>query len=245
VDQFFNYLSEFENAMWGYVGVPALMVLGIYLCFQSRFIQITKFPLVLRTFFSFLTLHDEHKRGVHPLKAFFASLGGAVGVGNVVAICTAVQIGGPGALFWIWVTALTGMMLKYSEVFLGLKYRVPNNSGGYNGGPMYFLRHVFKKSWIPNFVALLLCIYGVEVYQFNVVVTSITSNIDFNEYVVSVVLLLFVLFAGSGGVRRVGNIASAAIPLFSRDFWISSKQCVYWTCSFRSVYWKPLFINDV
>jgi alanine or glycine:cation symporter, AGCS family len=121
------------------------------------------------------------------------------------------------------------MMLKYSEVFLGLKYRVPNNSGGYNGGPMYFLRHVFKKSWIPNFVALLLCIYGVEVYQFNVVVTSITSNIDFNEYVVSVVLLLFVLFAGSGGVRRVGNIASAAIPLFvilyvAMGFWVMAQN---------------------
>ena len=154
------------------------------------------------------------KGSVHPLQAFFACIGGCVGIGNIVGITTAVQIGGPGALLWIWVTAIAGMMIKYGEVFLGIKYRVSNAEGNYNGGPMYFLQKVFKSSFVPNLVCILLCVYGVEVYQFNVIVNSVTSNIGINPYIVLTVLLALVIFAGSGGVRRVGNISAFIIPLF-------------------------------
>ena len=224
-EQFFYYLDLFENILWGYIGVPIIMLLGIYLCFHSNFVQIRKFPAILKTFFSFLKVSENRKEGVHPLKAFFACVGGCVGVGNIVGICTAVQIGGPGALLWIWITALVGMVLKYAEVYLGLRYRVANPNGGYNGGPMYFLQKVFKKPWIPQFVCLLLCIYGVEVYQFSVVTTSISQNLDLNQYLVTAVLLALVIFAGSGGVQRVGSISSAIIPLFvilyvGMGFWV-------------------------
>ncbi len=109
------------------------------------------------------------------------------------------QIGGPGALLWIWITAILGMAMKYSEVYLGIRYRVKNNEGGYNGGPMYFLQRVFKTMWIPGFVALLLCVYGVEVYQFRIVTESLTENFSLNYYVVAFTLLALVIYAGSGG----------------------------------------------
>lgn len=211
---YFRYLDLFEDNLWGYVCVPMLMLLGLYLTIQSNFFQIRKFPQTIRKFISLLTVHDNKERGVHPLKAFFACVGGCVGVGNIAAICTAIQIGGPGALLWLWVTALAGMIVKYAEVYLGIRYRVPNESGGYNGGPMYFLQRVFKSMWIPNIVAILLCIYGVEVYQFSLVTESIVTNLNVNQYLVIFVFLGLVLYAGSGGVRRVGNIASAVIPIF-------------------------------
>lgn len=214
IEQIFVFLENFENVLWGLIGVPMIMLLGIYLSFQSNFVQIRKFPMVVKTFFSFLGASEEKKGGVHPLKAFFACVGGCVGVGNVVGICTAVQIGGPGALFWIWITAIFGMMLKYAEVYLGLRYREINPLGGYNGGPMYFLKRVFKTSFIPKLVCFLLCIYGVEVYQFSVVTKSIAQNFSINQYLVTGILLALVIFAGSGGVRRVGNISSAIIPFF-------------------------------
>ena len=91
---------------------------------------------------------------------------------------------------------------------------MPNGQGGYNGGPMYFLPRVFKQKWIPGFVCVLLCIYGVEVYQFSVISTSITSNLGVNSYVVIGTLLLLVIFAGSGGVKRVGAISSTSLPIF-------------------------------
>lgn len=210
-----DHLDLLENLLWTFFGVPLVIFLGLYLSFKSNFFQIRQLPTVFKTFFGFLKVRSaKDSIGVHPLKAFFAAVGGCVGIGNIVGICTAVQLGGPGALFWIWMTALAGMILKYSEVYLGLRYRVPNSKGGYNGGPMYFLTRAFKKAWIPQLVCLLLCIYGVEVYQFSVITTSITTNLGVNSYFVIAILLALVIFAGSGGVRRVGAISSKSLPVF-------------------------------
>ncbi len=213
--QLTEQLDFIENILWTYGGVPLVLLLGLYLTIKSNFFQIRYFPTIFKTFISFLRVHKTtQERGVHPLKAFFAAVGGCVGIGNIVGICTAVQLGGPGALFWIWITALAGMILKYSEVYLGMRYRVPNGRGGYNGGPMYFLTRVFRHNWVPKMVCLLLCIYGVEVYQFSVITTSITTNFGVNAYGVIAILLLLVIFAGSGGVRRVGAISSTSLPIF-------------------------------
>lgn len=210
----FEVLAQFEDFLWGGLAFPALMLLGLYFSFSTRFVQVRHFPTVLKTFFGFMKVKDHEGRGVHPLKAFFACVGGCVGVGNIVSICTAVQFGGPGALFWIWVTALVGMMIKYAEVYLGIIYRVPNEEGGYNGGPMYFLSHAYSWKWVGSLAAFLLCIYGVEVFQFSVIVHSVSHNWGINAYLIAGLLLSLVVFAGSGGVRRVGNISSTIIPLF-------------------------------
>lgn len=210
----FYYLELFEDFFWGYVGVPFVILLGLYLSYSSNFVQIRRLPTIFRIFWEFMTQRKHSATGIHPIKVFFASVSGCVGVGNVVAICTAVQFGGPGALFWIWVTALMGMLIKYSEVYLGLRYRTPNAEGSYDGGPMYFLQHAFKGKTAAYLVAFLLCIYGVEVAQFRIVTMSITNNIPINEYVVIGVFLVLILFAASGGVRRIGNISSTFIPLF-------------------------------
>lgn len=211
---FMLVLESLENFLWGYIGIPIVLFLGIYFSIKSNFFQIRHLPTVFKIFFRFLRSKDHTQTGIHPLKAFFAAVGGCVGIGNIVGICTAVQLGGPGALLWIWITALAGMLIKYSEIYLGLKYRIPNNAGGYNGGPMYFLQRVFSQKWIPTVICVLLCIYGVEVYQFSVVTTSITTNLGINPYLVIGVLLALVMFAGSGGVRRVGAISSTSLPIF-------------------------------
>lgn len=214
IDQALHSLVVFEDLLWAYIGFPLMMIFGIYLSFKSGFVQLRKLPEATKTFFSFFTLREKDSRGVHPLKVFFACVGGCVGVGNVVGICSAVQIGGPGALFWIWVTAIFGMILKYAEVYLGIRYREPNNEGGYNGGPMYFLRKTFKTGFLPSVAALLLCVYGVEVLQFSLVVHSVSYNWSIHPLLVTVVLLVLVLFAGMGGVKRVGNISTAVVPIF-------------------------------
>lgn len=215
LSSFVSQLELLESLLWTYFGVPIVILLGLYLTFKSNFFQIRNLPTVFRTFFGFLKFRSqEGSGGVHPLKAFFAAVGGCVGIGNIVGICTAVQLGGPGALFWIWMTALMGMILKYSEVYLGLKYRVKDGKGGYHGGPMYFLARVFRNNWMPKLICVLLCIYGVEVYQFSVISTSITTNLGVNSYLVVGVLLFLVIFAGRGGVARVGSISSASLPVF-------------------------------
>lgn len=214
IENFFYILTEIEELLWGYLGVPMILIIGLYLTFKSGFFQLRKFPAIIRTFLSFMKVHESQKGGVHPLKAFFASIGGCVGVGNVVSICTAIQIGGPGALFWIWLTAMIGSLVKYAEVYLGLRYRIPNGQGGYHGGPMYFIQQVFKGSWAPIFVSLLLCLYGIEIYQFNVVTESIANNTGIYEPIISFLFLALILYAVAGGLSRVGAISSAIIPVF-------------------------------
>lgn len=214
IEHIFSFLGSFEDFLWAYFCFPMMVLLGLYLSITTKLVQIRQFPNVVRTFASFMTETKDDKRGVHPLKVFFACVGGCVGIGNLVSICIAAQIGGPGALFWIWLTAIFGMIIKYCEVYLGIRYRVPNAQGGYNGGAMYFLQKAFKNKWVPTLAAFLLCIYGVEIFQFSVVVKTLTYNWALNQYAVVFILMVLVLYAGSGGVRRVGNIATMVIPVF-------------------------------
>lgn len=214
MNSIFDYLSHADSFFWGYVAFMIILLLGCTLTIQARFFQIRAFPSIIKTFFQFLGKSSSNTRGVHPLQAFFASVGGMIGIGNVVGIVTAVQIGGPGALFWVWIAALIGTIIKYSEIFLGLKYRVANAQGGYDGGPMYFLQIAFQNRWIPILVCGLLCIYGVEIYQFAVITDSLSTNFNLDRYAVIAVLLGLILYASMGGVPRIGKICSWIMPFF-------------------------------
>ncbi len=217
IAEIFTLLEQADDNLWSYIGFPLIIFIGLWFSFKSRFVQIRRFPHVVKYFFSLIRAPID-KDGVHPLKVFFACVGGCVGIGNIVGICTAVQFGGPGALFWVWVTAILGSMLKYTEVFVGVKYRVSDGKGGYLGGPMYFLQQVTKKMWLPNLVCILLAVYGVEIFQFSIITTSVSLNLGVDKLLITVVLLALVIWAGLGGVQRVGNINSAVIPLFVMIF---------------------------
>lgn len=222
LDSIFWLITEFEALFWGYIGIALILGFGAYFTWASRCFQLRQMGQVLHGFFSLIGKHDDSQGGVHPLKVFFAAVGGCVGLGNLVGICQAVMIGGPGAVFWMWVAGFLGMTLKYAEIFLGMRFRVPAADGnGYDGGPMHFLKHAFP-SWVPKFVCVLLCIYGVEIFMFRVITDSITTNWHVNRYLVIAVLLMLVLFAGAGGVRRVGEISTVIIPLFLLGFAVMS-----------------------
>jgi AGCS family alanine or glycine:cation symporter len=210
-----SILNIVEDSLWAYVALPGIVLLGLYLSFKSNFVQIRKFPHIINTFIQLTKVRTEkNSKTVHPLKAFFACVGGCIGIGNIVAICTAIQIGGPGALFWIWMTAIAGSILKYSEVFLGISYRIPREGGGYNGGPMYFLKKIFKSSFVPKLAALLLCVYGIEIYQFGIVANTLHQNFDIEKIYIVVPLLILVISTSMGGIKLVGQISSMLVPFF-------------------------------
>lgn len=239
----FDYLTRLDSFFWGYIAFMLIILLGCSLTVQARFFQIRAFPSILKTFFRFLTKPSSEVRGVHPLKAFFASVGGMIGIGNVVGIVTAVQIGGPGALFWVWIAALIGTIIKYSEIFLGLKHRVSNDHGGYDGGPMYFLRFAFNNRWIPIFISLLLCIYGVEIYQFAVITDSLSTNFDLNRYAVIISLILLILYASAGGIPRVGKICGWIMPIFMALYISMSLWVIFQEISILPNILKNVFIS--
>lgn len=216
-DLFFEWVDFLEDCLWQYMGFPAIIFVGLWLSIRSKFVQIRKFPDVIRIFMDFLLRRDKSLndpgRGIHPLKAFFTGLGGCVGIGNIVAITIAVKFGGPGAIFWVWMTAIIGSLIKYCEVYLGIQYRVCDRKEGFHGGPMYFLKKAIAP-WASTLFCVLMCFYGVEIFQFNVVVTSVATSFDLERWPIVLVMLLFVLFAEAGGIRRIANICTAIIPLF-------------------------------
>lgn len=225
IDYVLSLLEVLEDRFWTFGGIPMLLSLGLYLSYKSGWFQIRQLPTVFSIFKGFISSKDESDRGVSPIHAFFASVGGCVGVGNVISVCTAVQVGGPGAVFWIWVTAILGMLVKYGEIYLGVKFREKDKGNSFFGGPMVYLKKVPGGSWLAPIVAVLMCIYGVEIYMFRVMTHSISHGWGIDPYLIMALLLFLVLGVGQGGVRLVGKMSTILIPLFlvgfsGMSFWV-------------------------
>lgn len=204
-----------DDAIWTYAAVPMIILFGIYLTYHFKFAQIhrtSKIKALLKECYA--CDNDESKRGINPLYAFYITIGGCIGVANIVAVCTAIKIGGPGALFWMWVTAFFGMLVKYAEVYLGVKFRVPNQHGSYDGGPIYYLKKVFSSPIPSALFAVMLAIYGTEVYMFKVVTDSFVTQWLLPQEVVISGLLILILVAVLGGGDRVGQVCSFMMPGF-------------------------------
>lgn len=215
LELFFSVIESLDDAFWMYGGIPMLLGLGFYLSYKSNWFQIRQLPTVFSIFKKFLSQKsDPNDRGVKPIHAFFASVGGCVGIGNIIGVCTAVQVGGPGAVFWMWIAAIMGMLVKYGEIYLGIKFRIKDKDNSYFGGPMVYLKKVPGGSILAPIVAGLLCLYGVEIYIFRVLTDSLSIGWGLNQYAVIAFLLFLILGIGQGGVRLVGQLSTIVIPVF-------------------------------
>lgn len=205
LDALFSLFDAWNAFFWGYIAFVLIMVFGILLTLQTKFFQMRHFLHLFRRF--------SKKRGSHPLCAFFASYG-TVGITNVVGVITAVQMGGPGALLWIWVTGFIGAIIKYCDIYLGFKYRVPSTTSGYSGGPMYVMRAAYHNRWTALLVALLLSIYSTDIYQFSVLTDNLSLNWHLDRAFVIVCLIGMVLYAGLKGTKIIDTLSRYTSPLF-------------------------------
>jgi AGCS family alanine or glycine:cation symporter len=231
---FFSGLNIVEDVAWLYVGIPVLMAYGLYLSYKSNFLQIFKLPAIFNNFCALLyskekANSEKNERGINPLHVFFAAAGGCIGVGNVIGVCSAVKIGGPGAVFWMWIAAVCGMLVKYAEIFLSVKFRENDGDNDYVGGPILFLKKIGGGRYFSKIAAFLLCLYGVEVYLFKIVSYSVSTNWGINYTLVVAVLLVMIWGAIQGGLRLVGKVSSVLIPIFlllfaSMSTWVFIKN---------------------
>ena len=218
IENILIYIQQIEDVFWIYVGVPIIVGLGLYFSLKSNFFQIREMRHIMRIFLGYLKpnkkeSHDK-EHGISPIHAFFVVICGSMGIGNIVGVCTAVELGGPGAVFWMWITALVGMLVKYAEIYLGVKFRVKNENNCYSGGPMVYLRQFDRFNILSTAVALLLCLYGIEVYMFKTVTHSISLGWGIDQSVVILLFLAAVLWAGKQGIEFVGKLSTILIPIF-------------------------------
>ena len=214
IEDIFSAIVYINNLYWSYLGWILIVISGLYLTIISKGLQFRALFHFKKNLNSILLEAKNDKIGIHPLKLYFASVGGMIGLGNIVGISIAIMIGGPGSIFWTLLASAFGMLIKYSEIYLGVKYRIQNDSGGFDGGPMYYLQEAFGSKIIAYIATLLICLYGVETYQFLVLVDRIEHSFDFDRNLVIGGLLLLVIYTVMGGVNRLANICTVLMPIF-------------------------------
>ncbi|MYL59898.1 sodium:alanine symporter family protein, partial [Virgibacillus halodenitrificans] len=146
-------LKQINNILWGAPSLILLVGTGLFLTFILKGLQFSKLLYALKLAFSKDKEDSETEGDVSNFKALMTSLAGMIGNGNIAGVATAVTLGGPGAIFWMWVVGLLGMATKYAEALLAMKYRVKNESGEYSSGPMYYIERGLGKKWKPLAVA--------------------------------------------------------------------------------------------
>lgn len=227
----FGILDAINRFVWG---VPALLLIlsvGLLLSVRTRGAQFRLFPAALRRFV--LLFHKgENTEGVSSYKALCTALAATVGTGNLAGVAGAIALGGPGAIFWMWICALFGMVTKFAEAVLSVRYRIRDKDGNFVGGPMYIVRQGMSKSW--QLLAGVYCFFGVvaafgvgSATQINAVLGGINGAITalggresktFN-ILIGIVLAIIIVSVLYGGAKRIGAAASVIVP-FASAFYI-------------------------
>ena len=220
-----NFLIALHDLVWGAPALLMILGVGIYLSIRTRFAQLVLFPKAFRNFLQKLRTREASSDGVSPFQALCTALAATVGTGNLVGVAGAICLGGPGAIFWMWICGIMGMVTKFAEVTLAVRYRV-RERGEYLGGPMYMISRGMGKKW--TWLARVYCFFGVvaafgvgNATQINAVITGINDVLSRFGILVSsrrnlgFGLILAVLVGAMllGGAKRIGMAAERLVPL--------------------------------
>ncbi|CCY60470.1 MULTISPECIES: alanine/glycine:cation symporter family protein [Clostridia] len=221
-----------NNFIWGVPAMICIIGVGLVLSFRTRFLQIRKFPYAMKVTIGRMFRKKQAADGaMTPFQAVCTALAATVGTGNIAGVAGAIAIGGPGAVFWMWISALLGMCTKFSEVTLAVHFREKNDKGEFVGGPMYYIKNGLKKHW--HWLAYLFAAFGVitvfgtgNATQVNTITTAIdsalfnygiiskdsVSNINLVIGIVLAVLLALILL---GGIKRIGQVTEKLVPFMA------------------------------
>ena len=216
LDEILNRLS---SIIWGpFVLIPLLLGTGIWLTIRLGGVQFTKLIPALKL--ALLRRHDgDGEPGdVSHYQALATALAATVGVGNIAGVATAIHLGGPGALFWMWVSAIFGMAAKYSEAFMGVRFRTTDAKGEMSGGPQYYLKKAIPNrfgSFLSLFfaIAAVIASFGIgNMTQSNSVAAAMESTFGVEPFIVGIVLAVFTALVLIGGIKSISRITSGMVP---------------------------------
>ena len=224
--------SAVNNFIWGVPAMICIIGVGLYLSIRTNFLQIRKFPYAMKiTLGRMLKKREASDGALTPFQAVCTALAATVGTGNVAGVAGAIAIGGPGAVFWMWISALLGMCTKFSEVTLAVHFRERNKEGDYVGGPMYYIKNGLKKHW--HWLAYLFSAFGVltvfgtgNATQVNTITTAIDSALyNYNllsedgaatlNLVIGIVLAVLIALILLGGIKRIGQVTEKLVPFMA------------------------------
>jgi len=244
IEEIVKFLNDIA---WGPWMLLLLVGTGVYLSCRVGFIQFAKFGYAMKNTLGKIFKKTEAGAGeVTPFQAVATALAATVGTGNIAGVTGAICVGGPGAVFWMWISALFGMVTKYAEVVLAVKYRERNDQGDWVGGPMYYIRNGLGKGF--NWLACLFCVLGAlaafgigNMTQVNTIATSVNTAIDsfggstaaytvslfgqnvpVSSIMIGAVVAMIVGMVLFGGIKRIGAVAETMVPVMAAVYIVAS-----------------------
>lgn len=221
-----------NNFIWGVPAMICIFGVGLFLSVRTDFLQIRKFPYAIRTTIGRMFRKRNASDGaMTPFQAVCTALAATVGTGNIAGVAGAIAIGGPGAVFWMWISALLGMCTKYAEVTLAVHFREKNTNGELVGGPMYYIKNGLDKKW--HFLAYLFSAFGVltvfgtgNATQVNTITTAVNSallnyhllgedQVPASNLIIGIVIAVLVGMILLGGIKRIGRVTEKLVPFMA------------------------------
>ena len=221
-----------NNFIWGVPAMVCIFGVGLYLSIRTNFLQIRKFPYAIKTTLGrIFRKRDASDGAITPFQAVCTALAATVGTGNIAGVAGAIAIGGPGAIFWMWVSALFGMCTKYAEVTLAVHYREINANGELVGGPMYYIKNSLSKKW--HWLAYLFAAFGVltvfgtgNATQVNTITTAINSAllnynvisesaVSTSNLIIGIIIAILIAMILLGGIKRIGHVTEKLVPFMA------------------------------
>ena len=221
-----------NNFIWGVPAMVCIFGVGLYLSIRTNFLQIRKFPYAIKTTLGrIFRKRDASDGAITPFQAVCTALAATVGTGNIAGVAGAIAIGGPGAIFWMWVSALFGMCTKYAEVTLAVHYREIIANGELVGGPMYYIKNGLSKKW--HWLAYLFAAFGVltvfgtgNATQVNTITTAINSAllnynvisesaVSTSNLIIGIIIAILIAMILLGGIKRIGHVTEKLVPFMA------------------------------
>lgn len=224
MEQFNELISAISDFVWGPYMLTFLVGTGVYLSLRLFFLQFTMLPFALKQAFTPHKKHgrkadgSDHEGDVSQFGALMTALSATIGTGNIAGVATAVVLGGPGAVFWMWITAIFGMATKYAEAILAVKYRVVNERGEMSGGPMYYLERGCNMKWLAIAFAFFgtVASFGIgSSVQSNSVALAVQSSLGIDTWITGIVLTVFTAVVILGGIKSIARAASVIVPVMA------------------------------
>lgn len=231
--EFKEFLDMMGGWVWGPVMLALLVGTGILLTVRLLGLQFSMLPYALKlAFFPHPKKDDgtDHEGDISHFGALMTALSATIGTGNIAGVATAVISGGPGAVFWMWITAIFGMATKYGEGLLAVKYRVTNAKGEMSGGPMYYIEHGLKQKWLAVLFAVFgtLASFGIgSSVQSNSVAQAVHASFGVDQVYTGIALTLLTGIVVLGGIRSIATASSVIVPFMALSYVIGGLCIIF------------------
>jgi len=219
IDKILDIVATVDGVLWGPWTMIFIAFVAVYLSVKSGFFQVRKFPFIWRNTFGkiFQRPESESTKKMTPFQATTTALASTVGTGNMAGVATALSIGGPGAIFWMWLLAILGMMSKTAEITLAVHYREIDPEGNPHGGPMYYINKGLGWPLLAKLISIGILINALisTVLQSHTVGRALLSSYSINPYFVTTCMAVITAIVIIGGIKRIGQVCERLVPLMS------------------------------